>query len=586
MVIKRGFSLVLFAILLSLVLLSGCVKAPVNNPTSTPAPTFTPSSSAPALTISPNPSATLSASTVSPSPTSTIPASSPTATLTPTSPAASPQGTLNLVGDDPFTLDPALSADEVSHNYIVQIFSGLVSLDDNLQPAPDIASSWDISPDGTIYFFHLRNDVKFQDGRPVKADDFKFSFERAANPSTGSSTALTYLGDIVGVNDMLSGKAKSISGIKVVDDYTLQITINSPKAYFLSKMTYPTAFVVDRNNVSSGKNWWLTPNGTGPFKLRQYTQQKQLILDRSALYYGIKAQVNSVVFNILSGVPMDLYETGQVDAVAVSLPYIDKASDPSGPFAGQLMQTPELSLTYIGFNSAQPPFDDVNVRLAFSYAVDKDKLVSVAFENTAQRADGILPPGMPGYNKNLTGLGFDVNKAKDAIAKSKYGSVDKLPPITITTSGQGGAFSGYLEAVAYQWKQNLGVSVTLRALEPQRYTYNLKSELDQMFDFGWIADYPSPQDFLDILFYSGRDNNFGGYSNTDVDTLIDKANQQKDFNAAAALYQQAEQKMVDDAAALPLFFGQNYALVKPYVKGYKPNPLGFVMLNRVSIMPH
>jgi oligopeptide transport system substrate-binding protein len=499
---------------------------------------------------------------------------------------AAPQGTLSLVGDDPLTLDPALSADVASRDYIVQIFSGLVRLDDNLQPVADIAQSWDISPDGKTYTFHLRNDVKFQDGRQVKADDFKFSWERACDPATGSSTALTYLGDIVGVKDMLAGRAEAISGVKVIDDYTLQVTIDAPKSYFLSKMTYTTAFVVDRNNVKSGKDWWLTPNGTGPFKLKQYDKQEQLILERNDLYYGDKAKVKSVVFSILQGIPMDLYETGKIDVVGVSLPYIERASDQSGPFAGQLTETPELSITYIGFNSAEPPFDDVNIRLAFSYAVDKDKLVSVAFKNMVQRADGILPPGMPGYNNNLVGLGFDVSKAKDLIAESKYGSVANLPPITLTTSGEGGAVSGYLEAIAYQWEQNLGVNVTIRALQPERYTYYLKSELDQMFDFGWIADYPHPQDFLDILFHSGADYNYGGYSNPDIDALLDEASREQDFNASAALYQQAEQELVDDAATLPLFFGQDYVLVKPYVKGYEPNPLGFVMLNNVSVQPH
>ncbi|MBI4180894.1 MAG: peptide ABC transporter substrate-binding protein [Chloroflexi bacterium] len=509
-------------------------------------------------------------------------------TLTPTQTTPSPtaQGTLNLFGDDPTTLDPALAGDATSHDYIVQIFSGLVRLDDSLQPVPDIAKSWDISPDGMTYTFHLRNDVKFQDGRQVKADDFKFSLERAFDPAIGSTTALTYLGDIIGVKDMLEGSVKTISGVKVVDDYTLQVIIDSPKSYFLSKMTYPTAFVIDKNNVNSGKDWWLTPNGTGPFKLTRYTKQQQLVLGRNDLYYGVKAKVTSVVFGILSGNPMDLYETGKIDVVGVSLPYIERASDQSGPFAGQLAQAPELSISYIGFNSAKPPFDDVNIRLAFSYAVDKDKLVSVAFKNMVQRADGVLPPGMPGYNKNLAGLGFDVNKAKDLIAKSKYGSVANLPSITLTTSGEGGRVSNLLEVIAYQWKQNLGVDVTIRALEPERYFYNLKSELDQMYDFGWIADYPHPQDFLDILFHSGADYNYGGYANADVDTLLDKAGRGQDFNATAALYQQAEQKLVDEAAMLPLFFAQNYILVKPYVSGYKLNPLGFVMLNNVSLGSH
>jgi len=147
---------------------------------------------------------------------------------------------INLDGIDPYTLDPALAGDAISHDYIVQIFGGLLRLDDNLQPAPDIARDWEISPDGRTYTFHLRGDVKFHNGRQVKADDFKFSWERAVDPATGSRTALTYLGDIVGVKEMVNGKATTISGVKVVDDFTIQVTIDEPKSYFLSKMTYTT----------------------------------------------------------------------------------------------------------------------------------------------------------------------------------------------------------------------------------------------------------------------------------------------------------------------------------------------------------
>lgn len=544
---------ILLATLLVVGLVAGCT------PTQTPKPTPT----------------TLPAPTLLPSP-----------APTPTTPTPAPQGTLNLFGNDPLTLDPALASDIGTANYISQIFSGLVRFDDNLQPVPDIARSWDVSPDGKTYTFHLRNNVKFHDGRQVKAADFKFSWERAASPATRSITALTYLGDIVGVGDMLAGKASSLSGVKALDDYTLQVTIDAPKSYFPLKLTYPTSFVVDSNNVKAGQNWWLTSNGTGPFKLTSYQKGKQLVFGRNELFYGDKARVNSVVYSILSGAPMSLYETGKIDVVGISLSNIERASDSGGPFAGQLVQAPELSVTYIGFNVARPPFDDINIRQAFSYAIDKDKLVSVAYKNMMQRADGILPAGMPGYNKNLTGIGFDVSKAKDLIAKSKYGSIANLPPITLTTSGEGGGVSGYLQAIAYQWKQNLGVDVTIRALEQERYIYNLKSEVDNMFDFGWIADYPNPQDFLDILFHGGADNNYGNYSNRGFDTLLDQAAQAKDLNAGLTLYQQAEQMLVADAGALPLYFGQEYVLVKPYVKGYKPNPLGIVMLNSVTVLPH
>ena len=203
-----------------------------------------------------------------------------------------------------------------------------------------------------------------------------------------------------------------------------------------------------------------------------------------------------------------------------------------------------------------------------------------------RRADGILPPGMPGYNKDLSGLDYDVNKAKELIAASSYGDVSSLPPITITTAGWGGLISQELEAIVYEWRKNLGIEVKVRQLEPQRFLYHLKQEKDELFYIGWIADYPHPQDFLDILFHSGADSNYGEYSKPEVDALLEMAGVEQDNELSLALYQQAEQTLVDDAACLPVWFGQNYILIKPYIMGYSLNPLGFSMLSNASIKPH
>jgi oligopeptide transport system substrate-binding protein len=495
------------------------------------------------------------------------------------------EGVLNLYGIDPLTLDPAAAGDMTSAEYIIQLFSGLVHLGDNLEPAPDIAERWQVSNGGQTYTFYLRQDVKFQDGRQVKAEDFKYSWERACNPQTRSLTAATYLGDIIGVREVLAGKAKEISGVKVIDDYTLEVTINAPKSYFLSKLTYPTAFVVDRANVEKGGEWWRTPNGTGPFRLKQWAEGNLLVLERNEFYYGDLAKVSQVAFHLWGGVPMNMYETGEIDITDVSSSYIEKATDKAGPFYQDLRVTPELSFFYIGFDTTKPPFDDVNIRRAFSQAIDKDKLVSLVFKGMMQRADGILPPGMPGYNEGLAGLSFDVAKAKELIASSKYGDVSQLPPITITTVGWGGLISQDLEAIVYQWRENLGVEVKVRQLEPERFPY-LKEEKDEMFYTGWLADYPHPQDFLDVLFYTGADYNYGGYSNPEIDAILDRAGVEQNSELSLALYQQAEQKLVTDAACLPLWFGQNYILVKSYVEGYKLNPLGYARLNEVSVKSH
>jgi oligopeptide transport system substrate-binding protein len=495
------------------------------------------------------------------------------------------EGVLNLYSTDPTTLDPAISGDSTSSEYVMEIFSGLLQLDDKLNPVGDIAKSWNISTDGLIYTFFLRQNVKFHKGRSLTAQDFKYSWERAANPETGSSTASIYLGDILGINEILNGEAVTASGIKVIDDYTLQVTIDAPKSYFLYKLTYPTAFVVDRNNVSSGNNWWHQPNGTGPFVLDEWTSNQSLTLGRNDYYYGDLAKLHQVKYQFYSGMPMDLYETGSIDVTGVSTGYIDAVSDQSGPFYKDLITNSRLGFYYIGFNCNSPPFDDINIRKAFNLAIDKDKIISLVYRNMVLKANGVLPPGLPGYNQNLTGYQYDILQAKELIKASKYADISKLPSITLTSYGYGGGVSSILQALVYQWKQNLGVDVHIRQLAPEVYFYTLKKEIDQMFDIGWNADYPHPQDFLDILFSSGTNNNYGNYSNPKVDTLIEKANREIDLTQSYTLYQQAEQMIIDDAACITLTFDSNYLLVKPYVKGYSVNPLGIADLKNVSLVP-
>jgi oligopeptide transport system substrate-binding protein len=495
----------------------------------------------------------------------------------------SPQGVLNLWDTGPLTLDPAISADMSSHTYVMQIFSGLVRLDQQLNLVPNIAESWEESLDGKTYTFHLQQGVKFHSGKEVKATDFKYSWERACNPDTGSGTAATYLGDIIGAKDMLSGEAREISGVAAIGEYTLQVTIDAPKAYFLDKLAYPTAFVVDRANVESGGDWWREPNGTGPFRLKEWTPGQQIVLERSEIYYGEPAKLEQVVLSLLAADPMTLYETGQIDVVPVYLDYIDEASDETNPFHLELAVTPELSLYYIGFNSAEPPFDDINVRRAFCYAVDKEHIVKVILRNMVSEADGILPPGMPGYNGALEGLDYNVKEAKELIAASKYGDVSNLPPITLTVEGYGNSIPAYLGAVIQEWQENLGVEVSVRQLETENFLYNLKQEKDEMFTMGWIADYPDPHNFLDVLFYTGSEVNIGEYSNPTLDTLLDQAAIEQDETLRLTMYQQAEQLVVDDAPCLPLWHGTNYILVKPYVKGYEFSAQGIPDLSKVYI---
>jgi oligopeptide transport system substrate-binding protein len=458
-----------------------------------------------------------------------------------------------------------------------------MAFDSNLKPVPDIAERYEKSPDGRSFTFFLRKNVKFHSGRELKAQDFKFSWERACTPETQSQTAGTYLIDIVGAEAMLDGKARELSGVKVIDDFTLQVTIDAPKAYFLSKLTYPTAFVVDRENVSAGREWWRKPSGTGPFRLKEFTTDQLVVLERNDTYYGKVPSLKTVRFKLYAGTPMFLYETGEIDVAEVHQAFIARAKDPSGPFARELTVAPELSFFYLGFNCGKPPFDDVNVRRAFSMAVDRQKIVELTTMGTVTPAAGILPVGMPGYNKDLKGLDFNVAEAKALLANSKYAG--KLPPIVITLSGWGNLIPDYVGAMVQQWRDNLGVEVKVRQLEPEIYFQPaiLLKEMDQMFVSGWVADYPDPQNFLDILFHTGSINNSGRYSDAELDGLLDRASVEQNEIARVRMYQEIEQKLVDRAACLPLWFQMNNLLVKPYVKGFAITPLGMPTLAQASV---
>lgn len=484
-------------------------------------------------------------------------------------------GTLRIPGADPPTLDPAIAGDATSSEYIVEIFSGLVTLDpETLEIQPDIAADWNVSDDGTVYTFNLREDVTFANGKPVTADDFKYSLERACDPATQSPVADTYLGDIVGCRAKLNGEADSVDGVSVVDDYTLELTIGEPKVYFLAKLTYPTAFVVDQEAVESGGRAWATdnPNGTGPFKLDHYSFNEEIVLVPNERYYGEpKPSVDRVVYSLAGGSIMTRYETDELDVVPVGLADIDRVLDPNDPLNQELVEVETLSLGYLGLNNDQPPFDDPKVRQAFAMAIDNERLAEVVLRETSEPAHGILPPGLPGYSPDVQGYEYDPEQAQQLLSESSYGGAENLPDITLHVSGRGGAPPQTIEAIAEMLKQNLGIEVAIEQTEWATFLSDINRDPNpyQVFSIGWIADYPDPQNFIEILFSCDSRDNHTGYCNSDADTLMDQAANETNEAERFDLYNQAEQIILDDAPVVPLWYGKEYWLVKPYVTNMK-----------------
>ncbi|MBI50459.1 MAG: ABC transporter substrate-binding protein [Chloroflexi bacterium] len=490
--------------------------------------------------------------------------------------AKSSGGVFNMLWSDPPTLDPHLTSDTTSAGIIVEIFGGLVAFDTDLNLVPDLAESWEISSDAQTYTFKIRDEAVFHDGKNVTAADFKWSFERAAHPDTASPVAETYLSDIVGVKEVLEGVTTDISGVTVIDEKTLQIEIDAPKAYFLAKLTYPTAYVLDKDNVEiEDSEWTDNPNGTGPFRLMEYKIGERLILEKHPNYHLGPAMLDRIQMNLAGGSSMAMYENDEIHITGVGMLDLERIKDPADPLNSQLVTaSPSFSISYIGFNVTQPPFDDVLFRQALNHAIDKELIAKEVLADLVVPAYGILPPGFPGYNDSLEGLRFDPVLAKKLLSESNYFDIENRPRIVVTIPGTGGTPNLDLEVIINMWFENLGVEVEIQQVEWATYLQDLDKRKFQAYaGLGWQADYPDPEDFLDILFYSDSDNNHGAYSNPEVDGLLEKA-RVGDVQDRLNIYENVEEMIVNDAPWVPLWFGSDrYLLIKPYVKGYTIPPM-------------
>ena len=480
----------------------------------------------------------------------------------------------NVGTQDLSVLDPAQGPDQNSAIAVSMIYSGLVRFDKNLNVVPDQAT-YSISSDNRTYTFTLKPGITFSDGTPVTAQSYVYTLTRALLPEVQSPIATLFEGPIVGANEVNTDKTKVLAGVKALNDTTLQITLTKPTAYFLQVLATSICFPLNQKIISRyGQMNWVNHAagnaiGTGPFMVKEWDHNVKMVLVPNPHYYGNKTklkEVDMLFVNDLS-TAFKTYQAGQYNFDWNILPSdLLVAKNMPGFKSTSLLQTDLLF-----FNNKMPPFNNAAVRQAFAYATNKQALVTAIFKGAAVAAPTIIPPGMPGYQKNYAGLPYDSDKAK-ALLQSVYPDVTKVPSITFSYPNAQVSTS---EAVALQqmWQAALGIQVRLLPVELTAYNMETANHQVQFGFTQWTADFPDPYDWLTLNLTASAPDNSGSWNNPTFDTTVMQA-EQETGDARIALYNQAEQIAITDVGWLPLDHQELAAIIPSWVHGVSLNNTG------------
>jgi len=540
-------------------------------------------------------------------------AGSPTSSSKPqAAPKAQQVFRIGVPNADIASFDPGTATDALSLQAITDVFTGLVTLNDSGQVSPQLAQSYDVSPDGLTYTFHLRTGLKFSDGTPLNANDVAYSIDRALSPAVSDLNGVTqtYLGLIKDSSARINGQKSTLIGdsINVIDTNTISLTVSEKTAYFLDALTYPTSFVVEQSVINKwGTNWTnhLNDNhgqgGAGPFKVLSYSHTTGIILVPNTNYYGPIPQ--------LQRVELDFFQSAQASYAAYQANQLDWTTIPAGSVLQAQTDTREfhkfneLTIDYLGLNYLYKPFDNIHIRQAFELAINKDVISKAIYNGFRLPTCHIVPQGMPGYNANLTCPDGAPTKGDPTKAKLLFQeglqeeglTLATFPRITITYQSNVAALADEITTIRQEWQQVLGVTTTIQVLDfnalLQLGANSICTQIDltkclnkgiQIGTAAWGADYPDPQDWLTLQFDKGAPNNGVNYGQNlttaaseqqQVQLLLERAD--GDLGAdRLSLYNQAEQLLVNDVAWLPIDQRVGNYLQKSYVYGTVDTAIG------------
>lgn len=503
-----------------------------------------------------------------------------------------------------------------------QVYEGLVKLNqEDLSVVPALAEKWEVNEDATSYTFHIRKGAMFHDdacfeggkGREVKAQDFKFCLDRIAVSDPTNQMYWLFKDKVKGANEYheaaKGGNAPEggISGITVVDDYTLKIDLNYSFAGFLNIVSHAACYVYPKEAVDKyGADIRVNPIGTGAFKTKTIKEGEAVFLEKNENYWKSDEHGNKLPY--LDGLKFSFnkekkaelleFKKGNLDMV-FRLP-LEMINDVVGeleeakkggnrPYVMQVV--PALSIYYLGMQHKLPPFDNVDVRKAFNYAIDRESIVTYTLQGEGRAANhGIVPP-FKGYDyESVKGYEFDVEKAKEHMANAGYPNGNGFPEITLQINPGGGDRNVQIaEVVQKMLNENLGINIKIEQMQFAQHLENLETGKATFWRAGWIADYPDPENFLNLL-YGGHVPaelstkayiNAMRYQSESFDSTFNAALREVDDAKRFELFRQADQISVNDAAIMPIFYDENTRLIQVYVKNFPSNSMEYRDMSEV-----
>jgi len=491
---------------------------------------------------------------------------------------------LRLTWPDVVTLDPTVSIWGNDLTIIAHLFRGLMEQTPELEIVPDIARAWEVLEGGRKYVFHLRNDVCWSDGSPVTADDFEYTCKRILDPRTASQLAL-YMEAIRGARAFRSGESSAADGLglKAVDDFTFTVELEWPAGYFMRLIAglHP----VPRHVVEKHGAAWTEPANivtNGPFTLEAWQAGERLAMARNPAYQGPfpgNLQRVELRLELDPNWPAVLarYETDVEDVASLPPAELDIARY---RHPGECMTSPAAGIAYLYFDMTRAPFEDSRVRRAFVQASDRETYANVILRGYVSPAlGGLVPPGVPGHSPDI-GLKFDPEQARRLLAEAGYPDGRGFPPTQLACLLASVDYVKYFPAL---WRDTLGVDVTLLPLPLPAFEAAMRDAPSPIIWAGWQMDYPDPDNILRIgLQHVGKNLRLDeGFTK-----LVEEAGRCTHHEQRMAMYQEADRILVNQGAVMPLVYGRNTLLLKPWVKRYPRSPVRFDFWKEVILEPH